>query len=166
MRTLPIAVAALALLSTAASAQMTPPPRNAPGSPAPTATQPPAPKPAVNPLTQADVSKIDGTSVYGTDDKSIGHVSTVLMDPQSKRIDKLVVSAGGVIGIGSHRVAIPVDQFSWDSNKGAFKLQQTLADLKNQPEWVEGSDTTMTGSSAPAKTTPTPNSAGDGTTTK
>jgi hypothetical protein len=88
---------------------------------------------AINPLTQDDVSKIEGTSVYGNDDAKIGHISTELMDPSSKKIDRLVVSAGGVLGVGGHRVAIAVEQFSWDADKGAFKLGTTLAELKQMP---------------------------------
>ena len=123
MRKLPIAVAALALMTGAASAQTTntlnTSPRPAPGA---ATTAPMHKENAINPLTQEDVSKIEGTSVYGNDDGKIGHVSTALMDPSSKKIDRLVVSAGGVLGVGGHRVAIPVEQFSWDADKGAFKL--------------------------------------------
>ncbi len=152
MRKLPIAtVAALALLTGAASAQMSTSP-SSPARPAPGATTAPMQKEAaINPLSQEDVSKIEGTSVYGSDDGKIGHVSTALMDPSSKKIDRLVVSAGGVLGVGGHRVAIPVEQFSWDADKGAFKLGTNVADLKKMPEWVEGGQQTATGSSQPPR---------------
>src|SRR5438105_1887142 len=125
---------------------------------------------AVNPLSQEDVSKIEGTSVYGSDDGKIGHVSTALMDPSSKKIDRLVVTAGGVLGVGGHRVAIPVEQFSWDANRGTFKLGTNVADLKQMPEWVEGGQQTATGSSQPPRdmskpsgttTSPPTNAGGD-----
>jgi len=146
MRKLPIAaVAALALMTGAASAQSTSP--SSPARPAPGATAAPVQKEAaINPLSQEDVSKIEGTTVYGSDDGKIGHVSTALMDPSSKKIDRLVVTAGGVLGVGGHRVAIPVEQFSWDADRGTFKLNTTVAELKQMPEWVEGQQT-MTGSS-------------------
>ena len=152
------AVAALASMTIAAAAQMPTTPRH---TATPSAGQAPAPKPAVNPLTQNVVSDIEGTAVYGNDkDKDkIGHVSEVLMDPQSKKIDRLVVNAGGVLGIGGHRVAIPIDQFKWDSQKGGFLLGMTEAKLKSMPEWKEGANT-MTGSSQP--TTPTPSNAAGG----
>ena len=148
MRTMPIAAAALALLSTAAFAQTSPmhSPHMGPVGTGPAAMHR---EPAKNPLTQPDVSKIDGTSVYGSGGKSIGSVSDVLMDPQSKKIDKLVIAEGGVFGIGSHRVAIPVSKFSWDSAKGAFTLPMTTAQLKKMPEWKSGAGTTAVGSSTP-----------------
>ena len=168
MRKLPIAaVAALALMTGVASAQSTSP--SSPARPAPGATAAPVQKEAaINPLSQEDVSKIEGTTVYGSDDGKIGHVSTALMDPSSKKIDRLVVTAGGVLGVGGHRVAIPVEQFSWDADRGTFKLNTTVAELKQMPEWVEGQQT-MTGSSlsprndatTPRATTPPPAGAGD-----
>jgi sporulation protein YlmC with PRC-barrel domain len=160
MRKLPIAaVAALALMAGAASAQTA----NTPNTANTTNTMNTSPRPgaattapmhkeaAINPLNQDDVSKIEGTAVYGNDDGKIGHVSTVLMDPSSKKIDRLVVTAGGVLGVGGHRVAIPVEQFSWDADKDAFKLGTTVADLKQMPEWVEGGQQTATGSSIPPR---------------
>jgi sporulation protein YlmC with PRC-barrel domain len=154
-----VTAAALGLIAASASAQTTPAtgqPRT-PGAPASTAAAKPAPAP--NPLAQEDVSKIDGAAVYGSDNKKIGNVSTLLMDPQSKKIDKLVVNAGGVLGIGGHRVAIPLDQFSWDADRDGFKLNTTETALKDQPEWVEGAGA-MSGSSIPPKDQNAPNNAG------
>jgi sporulation protein YlmC with PRC-barrel domain len=88
-----------------------------------------------NPLTQEDVSRVKGSNVYGTDDKRLGSVDTVLMDPQSKTIDRLVVKAGGVLGVGGRDVAIPVDQFTWDRDKEGFRLSKTVDELKSMPEW-------------------------------
>ena len=154
MRTIPIAVAALALLSATASAQTTPSRDYSTPTPAPrAATAPPVRVAAINPLTQEDVSQIEGITVYGNDDAKMGHVSTILMDPKTKQIDRLVISAGGVLGIGSHRVAIPVEQFSWDGEKAVFKLSKDLAGLKSMPAWIEGG--TMTGSSTPISDKPT-----------
>ena len=173
MRKLPIAaVAALALMTGVAAAQYSTSP-SIPARPAPGATTAPAPmqkEAAINPLSQEDVSKIEGTTVYGSDDGKIGHVSTALMDPSSKKIDRLIVTAGGVLGVGGHRVAIPVEQLSWDADKGAFKLNTTVAELKQMPEWVEGQQT-MTGSSLSPRndatttrtTTTPPAGAGDST---
>ena len=80
----------------------------------------------------------------------------------AKKIDRLVVSSGGVLGVGGHRVAIPVDRFTWDAEKGAFKLPEDVASVKSMPEWVEGAQT-ATGSSQPPRNEPRipPSGAGD-----
>ncbi len=131
-RNLLIAASVLACLATPALAQTTPrttgtgtsPPRAAPQA---------APKP--DPLKQEDVSQIKGTAVYGSDGKKTGSISTVLMKPDSKTIDRLVVGAGGVLGVGARDVALPVDQFRWDASKGGFKVAKTEDELKKMPEW-------------------------------
>jgi sporulation protein YlmC with PRC-barrel domain len=139
MRSKLIATAsALALIAGSALAQTTPPsPANRTPDPNTSMSAPAAAArtPAPNPLKMEDVSKISGSAVYGTDDSKIGSVSTVLMNPSSKTIDRLVVSAGGVLGVGGHKVALPVDQFAWDSDKAAFKVAKTSDDLKAMPEW-------------------------------
>lgn len=82
-----------------------------------------------------DVSKISGSAVYGSDNSKIGSVSTVLMKPENKTIDRFVVSSGGVLGVGGHKVALPLDQFTWDSEKDGYKIAKTSDDLKSMPEW-------------------------------
>jgi len=134
------AVSVLALAMGAAQAQQSqgtgtdqtmPPPAGglAPGQPV--ANLPPAP----NPLESQDISKLPGTDVYGTDDKKLGDVSTALMDTKTKTIDRLVVSSGGVLGIGMHYVVLPLGDFSWDAQKGVFKISKTAKDIETMPEW-------------------------------
>ena len=155
MHKIPIAPAAvLAMLTVAAFAGLATQPgalaQATPGAPH---------KPAVNPLPKGDVPNIEGTLVYG-DDGKLGYVSTVLIDPQTKKADRLVLSVGGVLGIGGHRVAIPADQFKWEADKGAFRLMTTTASLRAMPEWVEGANT-ATGSSQPPRVERLPIGAGD-----
>jgi sporulation protein YlmC with PRC-barrel domain len=131
-------VSALMLMASPVLAQTTPAPAPRSAPPAAATTPPPAAAvktPAPDPFKMEDVSKITGSSVYGSDDSKIGSVSTVLMQPQNKTIDRLVVSAGGVLGVGGHKVAVPVDQFKWDGDKGGFKIAKTTDDLKSMPEW-------------------------------
>jgi hypothetical protein len=147
MRTTWISAASvLALIAAPALAQTTSTPANS-SSPAPAA----APKQEQpDPLKQEDVSQIKGATVYGGDDKKIGSISTVLMRPDNHQIDRLVVGAGGVLGVGAHAVAMPVGEFRWDSQTGGFKISKTAADLKTMPAWVAtGTDKGMSGSSAP-----------------
>jgi sporulation protein YlmC with PRC-barrel domain len=101
----------------------------------------------VDPLKQSDVSKITGTDVYGRDNTKIGSVSTELMNPESKRIDRLVLSTGGILGLDKHDVVLPIDKFSWDAGKNALKISITADELKSMPEWHEQSAATPYGGS-------------------
>jgi sporulation protein YlmC with PRC-barrel domain len=130
---------AFVLLAGSALAQTAPPSSTtrtpSPGNSMSTTATPAVRTPVPDPLKMEDVSKISGSTVYGTDDSKIGSVSTVLMNPESKTIDRFVVNEGGVLGVGGHKVALPVDQFKWDSDKGGFKVAKSADDLKSMPEW-------------------------------
>ena len=114
--------------------------------------------PAPDPLAQEDTSQIKGSTVYGSDDKKIGAVSTVLMKPGDKTIDRLVVSEGGLLGVGSHRVALPLSDFKWNGDKDGFTVSQTADELKSMPAWRGGSGGATpgpsSGSSQPLSTAP------------
>jgi hypothetical protein len=129
-----LAASAAILVSTAALAQQAPPGGTTinPRPPAMTV----APRvPAPDPLQQADVSKLEGVAVIGSDGKEIGDISTVLMQPQDRRIDRLVVHIGGVLGIGGRYVAMPVGAFTWDGLKNAFTIAKTANDVSYMAAW-------------------------------
>lgn len=129
----------LMLLAGAAMGQTTPA-QNQPSTQNQPTTVPPIGAPAVqlkaapDPLRMEDVGRIKGAAVYGSDNKKLGSVSTVLMEPASKTIDRLVVSDGGILGVGSHLVAIPLQEFSWDAQMAVFRLAVNSDELKRMPE--------------------------------
>ncbi|HXQ51220.1 MAG TPA: PRC-barrel domain-containing protein [Stellaceae bacterium] len=146
MRVVSLTAAVLALSTGLAFAQMSPPGGGPampqPGTGAPGATAVPH-VPAVNPLTAEDVSSITGTAVFGSGDQQLGRVSHVLMKPDTKTIDRLVVAQGGVFGIGAHNVALPLDQFKWDQQKEGFTVAKSADDLKSMAEWQDPSRQAM-----------------------
>jgi sporulation protein YlmC with PRC-barrel domain len=153
MRAISIAAAsAVAFLTVSAHAQSQSPSGGATMS----RSEPPATvvrAPAPNPLKQEDVSKIEGAPVLGSDGKKVGAVSKVLMKPDEKTIDRLVVHSGGVLGIGGRYVAMSVDDFSWDADAAAFKISKTTNDLSSMAEWTPPGSGTATGSSTPVERT-------------
>jgi sporulation protein YlmC with PRC-barrel domain len=161
MRTIAIAAVSAVLLSGASVYAQTSNPTT-PGARTPSTAAPAtaAPRPAPDPLKQEMVSNLEGATVNGKNDAKLGTVSQVLMDPNSKKIDRLVVKTGAVLGLGGHQVALPVDQFSWEADKGVLKLSMDEAALKSQPEWVEGAHTGSGSSTPPAGAAP-PSRAGE-----
>lgn len=127
----------LALLTAPVLAQSSSPVVPAPASPGSGSAPAKSSSASVNPLTVEDVSKLKGVDVYGSDNQKIGEVSTVLMNPETKTIDRLVVGEGGVLGVGAHNVALPISAFSWDAQAGGFKIARTGDELKSMPEWHE-----------------------------
>jgi hypothetical protein len=74
------------------------------------------------------------------------------MNGDAKRIDRLVVAQGGVLGMGAHHVALPVDQFRWDQQKEGFTIAKTASDVKSMAEWQAPNTTAGSGSSMPPAT--------------
>jgi hypothetical protein len=126
----------LAVLAAPALAQSSTPVVPAPASPGASAPAKSS-SASVNPLTVEDVSKLNGVAVYGSDNQKIGEISTALMNPETKTIDRLVVGEGGVLGVGARNVALPISAFSWDAQAGSFKIARTGDELKSMPEWRE-----------------------------
>jgi sporulation protein YlmC with PRC-barrel domain len=129
-----LAASAALLVSTAALAQQTSPGSTTinphpPGTA--TAQRPPTP----DPWQQADVSKLEGVAVIASDGRQIGDISTILMQPKDRRIDRLVVHVGGVLGMGGRYVAMPVADFTWDGVKNAFLIAKTANDVTYMADW-------------------------------
>ena len=143
-------VSTLALLAAPVLAQT-----NSPSSPSAGSATSTQHTPALDPLNQEDVSQIKGASVYDSNSQKVGTVATVLMKPDTKQIDRLVVNAGGVLGVGGHDVALPINQFRWDGGRGGFVIAKSGDELKSMPEWQRENAAASGSSSAPS---PTPSS--------
>jgi sporulation protein YlmC with PRC-barrel domain len=146
MRNLLLASVALGLAVTPAMAQDSSSGRATAPMGAPSASAP-ARTPSPNPLASEDLSKLKGTDVYGSNDKKIGDISTVLMKPDTKTVDRVVVKSGGVLGVGGRHVALGIDELSWDADRGAFKVSKTEDDIKSMTEWKDPASATASGSS-------------------
>ena len=87
-----------------------------PAAPAPSTASPPAQPPlplATSKPTQRGAlvpsSTIVGTVVKDRQGGEVGKIQELMVDPQSGRIQRVVVSFGGTLGINENRVAIPWD---------------------------------------------------------
>jgi sporulation protein YlmC with PRC-barrel domain len=74
--------------------------------------------------------KLIGATVYNDQNQKIGKIEDMIISPDGK-LSVAVVEVGGFLGLGAHRVAIPVEQFTQMDPKitlpGASK--QALKDL-------------------------------------
>ena len=96
-----------------------PPPAQPAPAPAPTQAAPPAQAPAPAPPDQPApnakyrskegelrAATLIGTTVYNDQKQTIGTISDLLVDKESK-VAKAVLSVGGFLGVGSRLVAVP-----------------------------------------------------------
>ena len=171
MRTVSSTAIMLALATTVAGAQMTPPtPPAAQPMPPQTQTQPlprtaPAEIAAMQVLTTIPANAATITHwykqpVYDPSDSRIGEIDDVLLDREAKVV-ALIVGVGGFLGIGEKHVAVPYNAIrvtTKDSNKWHLVMNSTKDALKDAPGVkYDRSATTWVLDSAPATTgTPAP----------
>ena len=144
--------AALACVMASAAIAQTPP-ATSPGADRPaaadrSATSPPA---ATKPEPMK-VNALVGRDVRNVTNETIGEVNNVVVDPDGK-IQQVIVSVGGVLGVGAKHVALAWNQVRVDSAGGALMVDMTKEQLKSAPEVdVRKSEP----ASAPARTSPSP----------
>jgi sporulation protein YlmC with PRC-barrel domain len=118
------------------------------------ASNTPAPKPAATPAApiagviplgvtkiEADLvtpgmraSKLMGQEVYNDEGKKIGKIGDLVLAPDGS-LSVAVIDVGGFVGIGKHRVAIPVKQFK-EIHPKVVLPGATKEALKALPEFV------------------------------
>ena len=134
MRTAPFAVFAMFLAVTAAHAQQTPS-SDTSSNKAP-ATTPIAGIDDAALAGSARASKLIGSKVY-QGDTSIGQIEDVLVDLDHATLTAVILSVGGVLGLGNKLVAVPVNQIKVGS-EAKFTTDLTKEQLTSAPAFDFG----------------------------
>lgn len=110
-------------------------------------------------------SRLTDMKVRGTgSDDDIGEIEDVVLD-QDGKIHQVIVSTGGVLGVGGKKVALTWDQVRVDSARRVAVVSMTEEQLKAMPEFKEPDrDRDTTRGTAPARAPGAPAPAGTGTT--
>jgi sporulation protein YlmC with PRC-barrel domain len=82
-------------------------------------------------------SKIIGTDVKNPKGEDLGDIKDLVLDPMSGRLAYVVVSYGGLLGMGDKLFAIPWSAVSWSADKDYFVLNMDKEALKNAPGFDE-----------------------------
>jgi PRC-barrel domain len=84
--------------------------------------------------------KVEGTAVYGADDKKIGTVQRVMIDKVSGQIAYAVVSFGGFLGMGEEYYPMPWSKLDYDTNLGGYRVDVTEDQLRGAPKFSRSTD--------------------------
>jgi sporulation protein YlmC with PRC-barrel domain len=76
-----------------------------------------------------------GLDVYDVNDDQIGSVEDIYVDREQKRARLLVVSAGGVLGIGKKYFLVPVEEVKRDVNEARVTVEHTKDKVMESPEF-------------------------------
>jgi hypothetical protein len=80
---------------------------------------------------------VEGTAVYGTDEKRIGDVKRVMIDKISGKVGYAVLSFGGFLGIGEDYYPVPWSTLTYDTNLGGYRTNLTADKLQNAPKYTQ-----------------------------
>lgn len=82
-------------------------------------------------------TKIIGTDVKNSKGEDLGDIKDLVLDPMNGRLAYVVVSYGGVLGMGDKLFAIPWSAVRWTADKDYFLLDMDKETLKNAPGFDE-----------------------------
>ena len=95
-------------------------------------------------------SDLIGATVKNPEGESLGSIQELVFDLQDAKIKNVVVSMGGLLGIGAKWVAIPWQEVTPQSDGKAVIVAMGKEDLKNAPEWKKPVDETIPPGREPA----------------
>jgi PRC-barrel domain len=84
--------------------------------------------------------KVQGTNVYGADDKKIGSVQRVMIDKISGKAAYAVVSFGGFLGLGEDYYPLPWPNLKYDTRLDGYRVGVTEDQLKGAPKFNRATD--------------------------
>ena len=78
-------------------------------------------------------SDLIGMNVQGTDDKKLGDIKDLVIDPEDGGVQYAVLDFGGFAGIGDKYFAVPWEALQMDKTNKKLLLDVHKKDLKNAP---------------------------------
>src|SRR6202521_3809395 len=84
--------------------------------------------------------KVEGTAVYGADDKKFGKLERVMIDKISGKVSHAVLSFGGFMGMGEDYYPVPWSMLKYDTNLGGYRVKLTKDQLDKAPKYSKSTD--------------------------
>ena len=84
--------------------------------------------------------KVEGTAVYGADEKKIGSIERLMIDKTSGKVAYAILSFGGFMGMGEDYYPVPWSTLKYDSNLEGYRVNLTEDQLKKAPKYSRSTD--------------------------
>ena len=83
----------------------------------------------------AKASEIIGKEVVNQQNEKLGKVSEMIVDVEGSRVALVIVSSGGVLGVGAKSIAVPPGAFTLDAPRKSVRLDADKDKFKAAPEF-------------------------------
>lgn len=84
--------------------------------------------------------KVEGTKVFGREEKQIGTIERVILEKRSGRVSYAVMSFGGFLGIGEDHYPIPWAKLSYDERLGGYRTDLSRDQVEGAPKYQDDDD--------------------------
>lgn len=89
---------------------------------------------------------IIGVEVRNNQDEKLGKIEALMLDKLSGKVSYVVLSYGGILGMGDKLFAMPWSIFNYDTDADCFRISVESEKLENSPgfdkdHWPNMSDT-------------------------
>ncbi|MBV9079409.1 MAG: PRC-barrel domain-containing protein [Methylobacteriaceae bacterium] len=91
-----------------------------------------------NPLIESD--RVEGTSVYGADNRHIGTIKRLMIDKRSGQVAYAVMTFGGFLGIGEESYTIPWAKLTYEVDLGGYRTDISSDQLQGAPTFYRDGD--------------------------
>lgn len=100
-----------------------------------------------SPIVNSD--NVIGTEVRNPQDEKLGKIEALMLDKLSGRVSYVVLSYGGILGMGNKLFAMPWSLFNYDKDANCFRINIDSEKLKQSPgfdkdHWPNMADTSWT----------------------
>jgi hypothetical protein len=84
--------------------------------------------------------KVEGTDVYGADDRKIGSIERVMIDKRTGKVSYAVLAFGGFLGMGHDHYPLPWQSLTYSERLGGYQTAVTEDKVKGAPKYASDSD--------------------------
>lgn len=107
---------------------------------------------------EVEAKRLIGTKIRGADNKDLGEIDQLLVDPRTGKVNHVVVGLGGVLGVGEKHVVVPwsaVKLTADPNNRDRMVVTMEQAMLEKAPRYErrEARETVPSASPSTPRTT-------------
>jgi hypothetical protein len=84
--------------------------------------------------------KVEGTAVFGPDDRKIGSIERLMIDKVSGRVSYAVLGFGGFMGLGNDHYPLPWQSLKYDTRLGGYRTGVTEEQLRGAPRYRDDAE--------------------------
>ena len=88
-------------------------------------------------------NKVEGTAVYNRDGDRLGSVYNFMVDKHSGKVEYVVMSFGGLLGLNEKHHPLPWDQLTYDTDRGGYVVNLSTEQLASAPSYLAGEEPTF-----------------------